>query len=158
MISDSPTTTTPGALRLTMRPAAAPDSLVAGAWWPWSTDPDAEFPALIAAMAPRGAVCRISYHLGTWDRTARRMAVGDVVVRMEGFRAMQPDTVTLIGPDRTRTELLVVPPDTPADAARAVLRATATSSATATVEEILSENGVAPGANPDHSVTMPKAR
>lgn len=138
-----------------MKPDAAVGGAVDGAWWPRSTDPVAEFPPLVTAMDARGAIRRVSYHLDTWDRTDRKLDVGDLVVRMEGFRATQPDTVSLIRQDYTRIRLLVVPPGTPEGVAHAVLRATATAAATTTVEEILTHNGVATGTNPAPAPTGP---
>lgn len=161
MTSDPPTTAhepTARTPRLAMKPVAARGGPVDGAWWPGSTDPAVEFPALVEALAAHGAVRGISYHLNTWDRTGRTLTVGDAVVRLEGFHATQPDTVTLIWSDYTRTRLLVVPPLTPGGVARAVLRATSTSAASTPVEEILLGNGVTPHVNPSHPVSVPWAR
>lgn len=138
--------------RLTMKPPAARGGAVDGAWWPRSTDAVAEFPALIARLSPGGGIRRVSYHLGSWDRTGRTLDVGGITVRMEGFHSTQPDTVTLVNSDHTRIRLLVVPPGTPGGVARAVLRSAATSNATATVEDILTGNGITPGTNPVHAV------
>ncbi|MEU4746173.1 DUF5994 family protein [Actinosynnema sp. NPDC023658] len=124
-------------------PTAAPGS-VDGGWWPRSNDPTTEFPPLITAMAALGRpVLRVSYDLDAWDVVGRRLPVGDAVVRMEGFRTSQPHTVTMIGPDRARTRLLVIPPATPGGAARAALRAAADPCSTATVADLLEWNNVA---------------
>jgi hypothetical protein len=55
MISDqlSPARTAPTdrrgrGLRLQMKPAGAVHGTIAGGWWPWSDDPAAEFPELVA--------------------------------------------------------------------------------------------------------------
>ncbi|WP_433263399.1 DUF5994 family protein [Actinosynnema sp. CS-041913] len=129
-------------LRFALRPDGAPHGHVDGGWWPRSTDPVAEFPALITALASRGPIRRVSYHLGVWGPAGRRLTVAGVDVRMEGFHTPQPDIVTLIGPHLTRTVLLVVPPGTAGGAARAVLRAAADQGTTASVAEILEGNGV----------------
>ncbi|WP_309112689.1 DUF5994 family protein, partial [Saccharothrix sp.] len=112
--------------RLTMKPLAARGGAVDGAWWPRSTDAMTEFPALIAELGADGGIRRVSYHLASWDLPDRTLEVGEVVVRMEGFHSIQPDTVTLVNSDYTRIRLLVVPPGTPGGVARAVLRSAAT--------------------------------
>ncbi|WP_433261354.1 DUF5994 family protein [Actinosynnema sp. CS-041913] len=129
-----------------MKPHNNEAGSVDGGWWPWSTDPATEFPPLITAMAARGmAVQRVSYHLDTWDVVGRRLTVRDTVVRMEGFRTMPPHTVTMIGPGRARTRLLVIPPATPGGAARAALRVAADTGSTAGVEDILEWNNIVVG-------------
>ncbi|GAB3001844.1 DUF5994 family protein [Saccharothrix stipae] len=147
MISNQPgPTTDPIAgreCRWTMKPHTSAPGLVHGGWWPWSADPVTEFPPLITAMAALGMrVLRVSYHLGTWVPTGRRLTVHDADVRLEGFRTTQPHTVTMIGPGHARTRLLVIPPATPGGAARAALRAAADADSTATAEDILRWNNV----------------
>jgi hypothetical protein len=147
MISDLLSPTTDQAAkpepRLAMRPGPVSRGHVDGAWWPRSADPASEFPALITAMSARGdQVRRVSYNLDSWDHCARRMSVGGEQVRMEGFHTLQANTVMLIGPTRTRIRLAVVPPGTPAGAARAALRAASTPDGIATVEQILTWNGI----------------
>ncbi|GAA3465160.1 hypothetical protein GCM10018963_71730 [Saccharothrix longispora] len=142
--------------RLAMKPGSARGGLLDGAWWPRSTEPAAEFPALVAALGGDGPIRRASYHLGTWERAERRLDVGGAVVRMEGFHATQPDTVTLIRSDYSRVRLLVVPPGTTGGVARAVLRSTATSGPTATVEEIMAGNGLVAGRNPVYPTGVPR--
>ncbi|MCE6996184.1 DUF5994 family protein [Saccharothrix sp. S26] len=128
---------------------------VDGGWWPWSTDPATEFPPLITAMAALGLpVQRVSYDLDGWDAVGRRLTVRGAVVRMEGFRTAQPHTVTMIGPDRARIRLLVIPPATPGGAARAAMRAAARTGSTTTVENILEWNNVAVR----HAPTLPDRR
>jgi hypothetical protein len=150
MISDqlSPTRTPPTdhrdrSLRLQMKPAGAALKPVAGGWWPWSDNPAAEFPALIAALgAWVGPVIRVTYHLDTWGEVARKAPVDGRMVRFEGFRTIDPHTVVVIGSDRRRVSLLVVPPGIPAGVASAVLRSVADRDSTASVADILSANGV----------------
>ncbi|MEJ2851824.1 MULTISPECIES: DUF5994 family protein [unclassified Saccharothrix] len=144
-LNTPPAETERPALRLSMKPRGASAGAVDGAWWPHSADPMTEFPPLLAVLDADGRVRRVSYHLDSWDRADRKLAAGEVVVRMEGFHTIQPDTVTLVNSDYTRIRLLVVPPGTPGGVARAVLRSVTTASATATVADILSANGATPG-------------
>ncbi|MEU4804244.1 DUF5994 family protein [Actinosynnema sp. NPDC023587] len=127
---------------------------VDGAWWPWSTDPAAEFPPLIAAMGVADPVLRVAYHLRTWQRAARRITVGDFAVRLEGFPSTHPDTVNLIRADHSRIRLLVIPPRTSVEVAHAVLRAASTSNRTTTVEQIMADNAVASGRNKAYPIAM----
>lgn len=116
---------------------------VDGGWWPRSTDPATEFPPLITAMAALGLpVQRVSYDLDAWDAVGRRLTAHGTAVRLEGFRTAQSHTVTMVGPDRVRIRLLVIPPATPGGAARAAMRAAARTGST-TVEDILEWNNVA---------------
>ncbi|ONI92129.1 hypothetical protein ALI22I_05880 [Saccharothrix sp. ALI-22-I] len=147
MISNQPDPTTDPPTgrecRWTMNPHTGAQGLVDGGWWPWSTDPATEFPPLITAMAALGMpVLRVSYNLDTWDPSERRLTVRDTVVRLESFHTTQPHTVTMIGPDRAQTRLLVIPPATPGGAARAALRAAADIDSAATAEDILRWNNV----------------
>ncbi|WP_244287485.1 DUF5994 family protein [Amycolatopsis rubida] len=117
---------------------------VDGGWWPRSADLAAELPALAAALEARvGPLARVSYHLDAWGATARKVLLGGRIVRLEGFRATDPDTVEAIGTDSRRVRLLVVPREAPGGAARAVLRSAADGDSTATAADILAGNGVA---------------
>ncbi|GLZ36957.1 DUF5994 family protein [Actinokineospora sp. NBRC 105648] len=127
------------AARFTLKQGAPTRGHVDGAWWPRSSDPATELPALITEFAP---ITRISYNLDAWDQVERRITVAGKMVRLEGFHSAQPDIVVLISPNRTRIRLLVIPPNTDADAARATLSAASTSDDSATVEQILKDNGI----------------
>lgn len=162
MISDLLSPTTDQAAkhepRLAMRPERVSRGHADGVWWPRSADPASEFPALITTMSERGdRVRRVVYNLDAWDHSARRITVDGEQVRMEGFHGLQPNTVMLISPTRTRIRLAVVPPGTPAGAAHAALRAASTSDAT--VEQILTANGIAvDGARGAFSAPVPRPR
>ncbi|GAA0244683.1 hypothetical protein GCM10010492_49990 [Saccharothrix mutabilis subsp. mutabilis] len=145
MDQSDPTThpTTEPECRWTLTPNSGAEGWVDGGWWPRSTDPATEFPPLIAAMAALGLpVLRVSFHLDAWDAGARRLTVHDAVVELAGFRTAQPHIVTMMGPHRRRTRLLVIPPATPGGAARAALRAAADTGAGTTAEDILRWNNV----------------
>ena len=130
--------TTAGAARVTMKPAGAATGHVDGGWWPRSTDPAGEFPGLIETLhAHVGQVGRVVYNLDFWEPVHRKLTVAGRVVRFEGFHTMNPHAVTAIGTDSRRVTLLVVPPDKPADVARAVLRTAAAPESTASIEDLL---------------------
>ncbi|HWD04420.1 MAG TPA: DUF5994 family protein [Amycolatopsis sp.] len=105
----SPTATE---VRLQLKPAAPATGFVDGAWWPRSRDLSTELPALLTAMAARlSRIDRVTYSLDEWPETRHRLVFDDHVVRLEGFRSQRPGSLTVIGGDRDRLTLLVVPPE-----------------------------------------------
>ncbi|QYN21965.1 DUF5994 family protein [Amycolatopsis sp. DSM 110486] len=131
--------------RLRMKQAGAERGHVDGGWWPRATDLVAELPSLANALEQWvGPVTRVSYHLDTWGLVTRKVRVGDRMVRLEGFRFTDPHTITVIGSDSRGTILLVVPPGTDREAARAALRSAAGEESTAAAAEILSGKEFSP--------------
>ncbi|MGW0890395.1 DUF5994 family protein [Saccharopolyspora sp. NPDC002578] len=97
-----------------------------GGWWPRTAEPVREFTELVSALGDEvGPVSRVSYPLATWGAVDRKMIIGGRLVRFDGFRAMDPRTVAVIGADRRRASLLVVPPGAADGAARAALSSAA---------------------------------
>jgi hypothetical protein len=130
-------------LRLKMKPGTAVRGHVDGGWWPWSTDPAAEFPDLVMALSSWiGPIGRLAYDLDAWDATAPNLIVDGWAVRLAGVHTLAANTVLVTGPKMRQLSLLVVPPGTPGGVARAVLRSTAGQDTVATVEDILASNGV----------------
>jgi Family of unknown function (DUF5994) len=123
-MSVAPVTTAEGprqVLRLRLKPKAATTGFVDGGWWPRSRNLAVELPGLLAVLAVRlGRIERVSYHLGDWDPTPARLGVEAGVVRLGGYRAQHADTVDVLAA-RQRVTLLVVPPETPAQAAHDAL-------------------------------------
>jgi hypothetical protein len=111
--------------RLRLKPAAPATGHVDGAWWPRTRDLSAELPALLTALGSRlGRVDRVTYQLGEWQAPNRRLSAGEHVVRLEGFRSQRAGSLTVIGWDRRRLTLLVVPPETgPGEAEHALTTA-----------------------------------
>jgi hypothetical protein len=129
--------------RLRMKPHAATRGYVDGAWWPRSHDPAAEFPGLVQALSSWiGPVRRVAYHVDDWDKTRRELTVAGWSVALVGFPTLEANTVVVTGSNQRRVFLLVVPPDTPGGAARAVLRTASGPDTVASVAEILASNGV----------------
>lgn len=125
MLSGSNTSRSPSSAtepRLRLKPAGPATGHVDGAWWPRTRDLTAELPALLTAVgARRGPADRVTYGLGEWPAPGRRIAVDGRVVRLEGFRSQFAATLTVVGWDRRRLTLLVVPPETGPDVAERVL-------------------------------------
>ena len=97
-------------LRLKLKPKTAiAVGQVDGAWWPRSRDLALELRALLAVLAVRlGRIERVTYHLGDWDPSARKIVVDGSGVRLGGFRSQRACTVDVLA-ELHRVTLLVVP-------------------------------------------------
>jgi hypothetical protein len=96
-------------------------AMLDGAWWPRSRDLLEELPSLVAELRRQGGqVSRVSYHPDTWEPAPRTVTVDGGTVKLGWFRSMDPHLLTLTGVyGAGRLDLLVVPPDSlaaPADA------------------------------------------
>jgi hypothetical protein len=110
-------------VRLRMRRRTAIRGHVAGAWWPRSHDPAAEFPELVLATSSWvGPVHRVDFHPDGWDPTGPELMVEGWLVSVAGSATLEANTVVVTGTDQRRMSLLVIPPGTPDRAARAMLR------------------------------------
>jgi hypothetical protein len=100
--------------RLAVKPPGSADGFVDGAWWPRTRNLAAELPALLTALAGRfGYAERVMYNLTVWHPPGRRLLVNGRVVRLEGFRSQDTDTLTVIeAGGQRRLTILVVPPAT----------------------------------------------
>ena len=121
----------PEEVRATLREGGGHNGFVDGAWWPRTRDLRAELPTLLDWLEPRaGRAERVAFGMAGWDAVdAHRLATADGRVRLEGFRSIEQTTVWFIlrGSGRSRVGLVVVPPDTPPEAAEAMMnRASAT--------------------------------
>ena len=124
--------------RLRLKPDAPTTGVVDGGWWPASRDLAAELPDLVAAVANRlGPVERVSYNLDAWQAVPRRIRTAGRVVRMGGFRSQAPALLKVIGERRALT-LLVVPPETDAEAAEHILAAASRDGNTDDIAALLS--------------------
>lgn len=109
-------------LRLAVKPKAALMGAVDGAWWPRSTDPLAEFPAMIAGIElRRGPVSRVAFNSIVWDDAPDRVVVDGATIELEGFQSLDRRTVLVSGVNWHRMVLLVIPPDTDEPAAVAAI-------------------------------------
>ncbi|GAB3500088.1 DUF5994 family protein [Amycolatopsis cihanbeyliensis] len=126
------------ALRLRLKPKAPTTGHVDGAWWPRSRNLAAELPQLFAVLEIRpGRIERLTYNLAAWKPAARRLPVEGHAVRLDGFRSQHPDTVTVVGKDRQRLTLLVIPPDATSALARQASTRAARQGDVTSVEELL---------------------
>jgi hypothetical protein len=104
-----------------------------GAWWPRSYDLLAELPRLLAGLPHSwGIVGSVMVSGRMWPPLPGRMLVANQVVRLSRTPSAvdvsgpaAPHTIVLLVPGRGRWDLLVVPPDTTAEAAEPLMAAAA---------------------------------
>ena len=125
--------------RLRLKPKAPRSGYVDGAWWPWSDDLTSELPDLLAVLSVRlGRIERVMYNLGEWATAPAKAMLGERVVRLDGYRRRQPiNTLEVLGVNRDKIVLLVVPPNTNSDKAHATMMAAAAPNDDSSVEGLL---------------------
>lgn len=132
-------------LRLSMKPAAPSMGYVDGAWWPRSRDLATELPTLLAALAVRmGDIASVSYSLASWEAAPRRITVAGNSVRLAGFHYQHAQALDVIGADRRRITLLVVPPEASPSSARDTMAAAALPGNAEGLDELLAPELGAP--------------
>lgn len=111
----------PGTALLRLTTTHDRQGILDGAWWPRSRHLAIELPGLISALTERlGPITRIGLDSGAWDEIPTRITADDRVVHIDAF-TVGDDTVLVTRGDQDYFSLLVVPPDTPPDAARAAM-------------------------------------
>ncbi len=125
--------------RLRLKPKAPESGYVDGAWWPHSDDLALELPDLLAVLSVRlGPIGRVIFKIDEWATpSTTKFWTGGRRVRLGGYRLQPPNTVEVIGVNRSRIILLVVPVHTDPDSAHATLMAAAAPRNDATVESLL---------------------
>ncbi|OBF33830.1 hypothetical protein A5724_01465 [Mycobacterium sp. ACS1612] len=118
--------------RLRLKPKAPISGHVDGAWWPLTDDLTAELPDLLAVLSVRlGTVDRVLYNLAEWAKMPKRLITGGRAVRLDGYRIQPANTLQVLGLNREKILLLVVPPHTDPDIAHeAMMTAAAPNDAT----------------------------
>jgi hypothetical protein len=112
----------PSQPRLVLAPARVSRAVLDGGWWPRSTDPVAELPGLVLALAARyGTIRRLMLNSDSWDSHFRRLAVGAGVVRAGWFANVDPAVLIATTDQGGQIDLLVVPPVTTAEAAETAM-------------------------------------
>jgi Family of unknown function (DUF5994) len=124
--------------RLRLKPKAPRSGYVDGAWWPWSDDLTSELPDLLAVLSVRlGRIERVLYNLGEWATAPAKAMLGERVVRLDGYRRQPINTLEVLGVNRDKIVLLVVPPNTNSDQAHATMMAAAAPNDDSSVEGLL---------------------
>jgi uncharacterized protein DUF5994 len=124
--------------RLRLKPKAPQSGYVDGAWWPRSDDLAAELPDLLAVLSVRlGRIDRVLYNLNEWAKPSAKLVTGGRRVRLDGYRRQPLNTLEVLGLNRNKIALLVVPPNTDPNEAHATLMAAAAPSNDSTVDSLL---------------------
>jgi hypothetical protein len=117
------------------------EGVLDGAWWPRSRDIAAELPALIAALPEHlGPVTRIGLDAQAWEPLPTRLVVDDRVVHIDSF-PVGDATVLVTRGDQDHFSLLVIPPHTAPEAARAAKTEAVRADNTTRAEQILIGTG-----------------
>jgi hypothetical protein len=136
----------PSASRLRLCPTPAAHGVLDGGWWPRSRDPAVELPKLIADLNTHLSQCaivtRVALNLTAWDHTPHRVAIGDRIVPLGWFQALDAHTIALTTTGHDRITLLVVPPETTADCAAIALAMAALGDNSAHPLAILAASGI----------------
>jgi Family of unknown function (DUF5994) len=124
--------------RLRLKPKARQSGHVDGAWWPRSDDLTAELPDLLAVLSVRlGRIDRVTYNLNEWVKAPAKVALGGRTVRLNGYRRQPINSVEVLGLNRSKIVLLVVPPRADPDHAHDTMMAAAGPNNASTVDNLL---------------------
>ncbi len=124
--------------RLRLKPKAPHSGYVDGAWWPHSDDLAAELPDLLTVLSVRlGQIDRVLYHVDEWTKAPSKLTSGGRAVRLDGYRRQPASTVEVLGLNRARIALLVVPANTDPEEAHTTLMAAAAPTDGSTVDSLL---------------------
>lgn len=124
--------------RLRLKPKAPTTGYVDGAWWPHSDDLPTELPDLLAVLSIRlGPIDRVIYNLAEWAQAPAKLPTGGRVVRLGGYYRQPVNTIEVIGINRNKIVLLVVPPRTDPEHAHDILMAAAAPSNASTSDRLL---------------------
>ncbi|MGO4648078.1 DUF5994 family protein [Nocardia sp. 2YAB30] len=119
-------------------PRASRPGAVDGVWWPRTTDLVAELADLEALLAGRASgLDRIMYNMDAWQPAPRRTMIGGRSVRLDGYRHLPTPTLCVLGLDRTRLVLLVIPAGTQNVTAQALLWAASRPGNELTADELM---------------------
>ncbi|WP_079405632.1 DUF5994 family protein [Streptomyces sp. 3211] len=108
----------PGTALLRLETTHSREGILDGAWWPRSRDIETELPALISVLTEHlGPITRVGVDASAWNGLPTRLVIDDQVVHLDPD-PVGDDTVLITRGHNDHFALLVVPPDTTADAAR----------------------------------------
>jgi Family of unknown function (DUF5994) len=124
--------------RLRLKPKAPSTGHVDGAWWPHSDDLLMELPDLLAVLSVRlGPIDRVTYNFADWAAAPTKFPTGGDTVRLSGFYQQEGNTLEVIGINRSKLVLLVVPSRTESEHAHDILMLAATPKNASTVDCLL---------------------
>ncbi|WP_371580578.1 DUF5994 family protein [Streptomyces sp. NBC_01314] len=127
--------------RLSLAPVGPAPALLDGAWWPRSRDLGAELLPLTAVLDPLwGRITRVTVNPLHWPVAPRKVPVAGHVVKVGWFLTEQdPHELLLLSYRTGRWNLLVVPPQTPADSAAWLMAAASDPLGTSTASRLMEE-------------------
>ncbi|MFE7170271.1 DUF5994 family protein [Streptomyces sp. NPDC057616] len=113
------------AARLALKIDGPSRGLLDGAWWPRSRDLLNELPALTDALDPLwGRITRIAVNPKYWPIIPRQVPVDGHIVKVGWFTPeIDPHKLLLLSYGTGRWDLLVIPPETGAEAAARLMAA-----------------------------------
>ncbi|AZM87906.1 DUF5994 family protein [Streptomyces sp. W1SF4] len=147
----------PGTALLRLETTRSREGLLDGAWWPRTRDIETELPALITALTGHlGPIERIGLDATAWHNIPTRLVVDDQVVHLDSD-PVGDDTVLITRGHNDHFALLVVPPDTTADAAReAMARAVRADNVTQAAQILIATTPECTGGGPTDPAVFPK--
>jgi hypothetical protein len=141
----------PGSALLRLETTASREGVLDGAWWPSSRDIGAELPALLSALTEYlGPLSRIGLDTTAWEGLPTRIVVGDRVVHVDSF-PVGDDTVLITRAEQDLFSLLVVPPDTSPEAARAAMDQAVRAGNPSSAKQILIDTSTGTGGGQERS-------
>ncbi|MEU3913560.1 DUF5994 family protein [Streptomyces sp. NPDC029721] len=141
----------PGTALLRLETKRSREGRLDGAWWPRTRDIETELPALISVLTGHlGPITRVGVDASAWNGLPTRLVIDDQVVHIDSD-PVGDDTVLITRGANDHFALLVVPPDTTADAAReAMARAVRADNITEAAQILIATTpGPADGATAD---------
>ncbi len=124
--------------RLRLKPKAPSTGHVDGAWWPHSDNLLMELPDLLAVLSVRlGPIDQVTYNFADWAAAPTKFPTGGDMVRLSGFYQQQGNTLEVIGINRSKLVLLVVPSHAESEHAHEIMMSAATPNDASTVDCLL---------------------
>jgi Family of unknown function (DUF5994) len=126
--------------RLRLKPKGSAAGSVDGAWWPHSDDLPSELPDLLAVLSIRlGPIDRVTYNFVDWATAPAEFPTGDDMVRLSGYYQQPGNTIQVVGIDRTKLVLLVVPTRTEPEHAHDIMMSAAGPNNESSVDGLLND-------------------
>jgi hypothetical protein len=124
--------------RLRLKPKAPTSGYVDGAWWPHSEDLPTELPDLVAVLSVRlGAIDRVIYNVNEWAKAPAKVSIGGRMIRLGAYQRQPVNTIEVIGLNRTKVVLLVVPARTDPAHAHDIMMVAAAPKNASTIDGLL---------------------
>lgn len=124
--------------RLRLKPKGSTAGHVDGAWWPHSDDLPIELPDLLAVLSIRlGRIDRVTYNFTDWASAPQKFPTGEDMVALRGYYQQPGNSVQIVGINRTKLVLLVVPTRTDAEHAHDIMMSAAAPNNASSIDELL---------------------